>query len=652
MYASDPKSTAGGLGRIGPVLERYRLPFQLAVDLLAWALALYLAMVLRFDSFVPHGWNHFRLSRLLMAMAVAVVLQTAAGLALGLYLGRWRFGTLDEVSHLAGTVAITSLGLALVNQLSKPLLVPTSVTLAAGVLAFIFMGAPRYAWRLVLERRMRPTGDDARRVLVFGAGEGGMQTVTAMLRNPNSPYLPVAMLDDDPSKRNLRLRGVRVVGGRQALAQAAVDFDASTVVIAMPGASSELLREMCDLATEAHLDIRVLPPLTELFGGPIGVGDIRPLTDADLLGRHVIDTDVNAIAGYLTGRRVLVTGAGGSIGSELCHQLSRFAPASLVLMDRDESALHALQLRLEGRALLDDRSLVVADVRDAQRMLEVFEEHQPQVVFHAAALKHLPLLEMHPREAVKTNVIGTQNVLTAAQASHVERFVNISTDKAADPVSALGYTKRICERLTAAASNDGTGTYLSVRFGNVLGSRGSVLTAFHAQIEAGGPLTVTDRQVTRYFMTVEEAVQLVIQAGAVGRGGEALVLDMGEPVLIDEVARRLAAQAPRPVEVVYVGLRPGEKLHEVLLGQGEQDLRPSHPQISQVPVPPLAYPVVEVLCHPALDDTGLMAELRDLSGIGAANPVTSVSSASGAPNAGVPVGPPGAGEPVGHDDVT
>ena len=303
MYASDPNSTAKGLGRIGPVLERYRLPFQLAVDLVAWALALYLAMVLRFDSFVPHGWNHFRLSRPLMAMAVATVLQTAAGLALGLYLGRWRFGTLDEVSLLAGTVAIASLGLALVNQLSKPLLVPTSVTLAAGVLAFIFMGAPRYGWRLVLERRMRPTGDDARRVLVFGAGEGGVQTVTAMLRNPNSPYLPVAMLDDDPSKRNLRLRGVRVVGGRQALAQAAIDFDASTVVIAMPGASSELLREMCDLATQAHLDILVLPRLTELFGGPIGVADIRPLTDADLLGRHVVDTDVNAIASYLTGRR-------------------------------------------------------------------------------------------------------------------------------------------------------------------------------------------------------------------------------------------------------------------------------------------------------------------------------------------------------------
>jgi FlaA1/EpsC-like NDP-sugar epimerase len=346
------------------------------------------------------------------------------------------------------------------------------------------------------------------------------------------------------------------------------------------------------------------------------VGDIRPPTETDLLGRHVVDTDVDAIASYLTGRRVLVTGAGGSIGSELCRQISRFAPDSLVMLDRDESALHALQLRIEGRAMLDARELVVADLRDATRLREVFAEHQPQVVFHAAALKHLPLLEMHPSEAVKTNIGGTQNVLDAAASVGVERFVNISTDKAAGPISVLGYTKRICERLTAAATTASAGTYLSVRFGNVLGSRGSVLTSFHAQLDAGGPMTVTDPDVTRYFMTVEEAVQLVIQAGAVGRGGEALVLDMGEPVRIDDVARRLAAQAPRPIEIVYTGLRPGEKLEESLLGPGEIDVRPSHPQISQVPVPPLAYAAVVDMIPPDLDDASLVDRLRQLVGLG------------------------------------
>jgi FlaA1/EpsC-like NDP-sugar epimerase len=612
MQGTDSSPPPSLFARIGRVLERYRLPIQLAIDLLAWGLGLYLAMVLRFESFTTSGWNRFALGGLLAAIGAAALVQTASGLALGLYLGRWRFGTLDEVSHLTASVAITVGGVALLNQLVEPRLVPSSVPLAGGLLALAFMAAVRYGWRLTLERSMRPRGDHARRVLVYGAGEGGMQTITAMLRNPRSPYLPVAILDDDPAKRNLRLNSLRVIGGRDVLATAAADHDADTVVIAIPGASSELLRELCEVASAARLQILVLPPITELFGGAIGVGDIRPLTDADLLGRHVIDTDVPAIAGYLTGRRVLVTGAGGSIGSELCHQIARFAPAELVMLDRDESALHGLQLRLEGRAMLDDRNLVVADVRDADRMVQVFTEHHPEVVFHAAALKHLPLLEMHPGEAVKTNVWGTRHVLYAAQRSGVDRFVNISTDKAADPISVLGYSKRIAERLTADAATDSTGTYLSVRFGNVLGSRGSVLTAFHAQIEAGGPITVTDEDVTRYFMTVQEAVQLVIQAGAVGRDGEALVLDMGEPVRILDVARRLAAEAPRPVDIVYTGLRPGEKLHEVLLGADEVDQRPAHPLISHVPVPPVQPGELSVLTRDDGDDA-IVAALRTLA---------------------------------------
>jgi FlaA1/EpsC-like NDP-sugar epimerase len=311
------------------------------------------------------------------------------------------------------------------------------------------------------------------------------------------------------------------------------------------------------------------------------------VTDADLLGRDVVETDLAAIADYLQDRRVLVTGAGGSIGAEICRRVKLFDPAELVMLDRDESALHSLQLDLDGRAMLDSRNLVVADIRDRDRMFEVFAEHRPQVVFHAAALKHLPLLEMHPAEAVKTNVLGTLNVLDAAGAVDVTHFVNISTDKAADPSSVLGFSKRVAEGLTAGAADRYPGAFLSVRFGNVLGSRGSVLTAFHAQIEAGGPITVTDPDVTRYFMTVSEAVQLVVQAGAVGRDGEALVLDMGEPVRIADVARQLAAQASRPIEIVYTGLRPGEKLHEVLLADGEVDERPAHPLISHVRVPRL-----------------------------------------------------------------
>jgi FlaA1/EpsC-like NDP-sugar epimerase len=332
----------------------------------------------------------------------------------------------------------------------------------------------------------------------------------------------------------------------------------------------------------------VLPPVEELLAvTTVTVSDIRPITEVDLLGRHQVDTDVESIAGYISGRRVLVTGAGGSIGSELCRQIARFEPKKLVMLDHDESGLHGTQLAVEGRALLATRSLVVCDIRDEIALKAVFAEHRPEVVFHAAALKHLPLLEMWPAEAVKTNVIGTKNVLDAAENFGSAKFVNISTDKAADPSSVLGYTKRVAERVTAATGVQAKGTYLSVRFGNVLGSRGSVLTTLREQIRAGGPVTVTHPDVTRYFMTVEEAVQLVIQAGAVGRGGEVLVLDMGKPVRISEVAERLVGEASEAVEIVYTGLRQGEKLHEDLFARGELGERPVHALISHVRVPPL-----------------------------------------------------------------
>jgi FlaA1/EpsC-like NDP-sugar epimerase len=354
----------------------------------------------------------------------------------------------------------------------------------------------------------------------------------------------------------------------------------------------------------------LLPSVSELFGARVDPSQIRPVTHADLLGRGEVDTDVESIAGYVSGKRVLVTGAGGSIGSELSRQLYRFAPSSLILLDRDESALHAVQLSIEGRALLDSRNLVVADIRDVDRMAEVFDEHQPHVVFHAAALKHLPLLEMHPGEALKTNVWGTHTLVEAANASGVERFVNVSTDKAADPTSVLGYTKRLAERVTAEAAIGSDGVFLSVRFGNVLGSRGSVLKAFAAQIAAGGPVTVTDIDVTRYFMTVEEAVQLVIQAGAVGRPGEALVLDMGEPIRIDDVAKRLIAEADRPIEIVYTGLRNGEKLHEVMLGADEIGESPCHPRICHVAVPTIDIGLLPVP-KPHQEGSQIIADLRE-----------------------------------------
>jgi FlaA1/EpsC-like NDP-sugar epimerase len=444
------------------------------------------------------------------------------------------------------------------------------------------------------QRRQRP---DARRkrAIIFGAGEGGERTIRAMIYDDHSPYVPVALLDDDPNKRNLTVRGVKVIGDRTNLRETAETYGAKALVIAVPTGDGALVRELSDLAREVGLETRVVPPVRELLGGDVHVEDIRKPTEADLLGRHKVETDLHAVAEYITGKRVVVTGAGGSIGSELCRQLSAFDPAELVMVDRDESGLHSVQLSLDGRAMLDSESLVLLDIRDRQRVARLFAEIRPDVVFHAAALKHMPLLQAHPAEALKSNVWGTLSVLDAAASVGVSHFVNISTDKAANAVNALGYSKRAAEGLTSHFSRGFPGTYLSVRFGNVLGSRGSVLTSFKAQLESGNPLTVTHPDVTRYFMTIEEAVQLVIQAGAIGSDGHALVLDMGEPVRIFDVARQLAASRTPELPIVFTGLRPGEKLHEDLFCDDERATQSQHELIRCVDVPPLDPEVVRDL---------------------------------------------------------
>ena len=577
------------------VLRRAFAPHQLCrlmADSAAWVVALTLASLLRVD---------FDLSGLSIGgqfaiIPVLVACHLVGAWITGLYAGRSRAGSFDEVAALARTVAITTpLVFAIDLIASDPRMVPLSAPVGAGFGAFVLMGAIRYLARATRDRARRPSGADVQRLVVFGAGEGGAQVVGAMLRDPTSAYLPVALLDDDPARSRLSINGVHVMGTRSDVARVARETAATVVLIAIPSASRELVGEVTDSARAAHLDVKVLPANRDLFDGGVGLHDIRDVTVADLLGRREIETSLESIAGYLTGKRVLVTGAGGSIGSELCRQIHRFAPEQLLMLDRDESALHAVQLSIEGRALLDRPELILADLRDKESITNLVDQWRPQVIFHAAALKHLTLLEQHPAEAVRTNVLATEQLLALAEATGVERFVNISTDKAADPVSVLGYSKRIAERLTADTASRAAGVFLSVRFGNVLGSRGSVLETFDAQIEAGGPLTVTHPNVRRYFMTTAEAVELVIQAGAIGRPGEVLVLDMGAPVLIAELAGRLAGLADRRLDIVFTGLRPGEKVAEVLFGVDEVDTRGAHPMIAHVAVLPLAVAELEGL---------------------------------------------------------
>jgi FlaA1/EpsC-like NDP-sugar epimerase len=506
---------------------------------------------------------------------------------LRLHHGRYPVGSADELSAIAvGVACVSFVEFASDVAWGAPRLVPLSVIPLAAAVALVLMTAVRLAIRRQREVAARPRAGE--RTLVFGAGDAGDQLVRSMLTNPASTYIPVGLLDDDPRKRHARIRDVHLLGGRDDIATVAADTQATTLIIALPSADAALVREISGRAVAAGLTVKVLPQLSQLLDSHhVGIRDVRDIDIADLLGRRQIDTNVDEIADYLRGKRVLVTGAGGSIGSELCRQISRFAPAELIMLDRDESALHAVQLSIHGEARLDLPEVVLADIRDSETLLELFRLRRPEVVFHAAALKHVTMLEQYPDEGWKTNVLGTRNVLEAATRVGVSHFINVSTDKAADPVNVLGRTKRLAEQLTATYAERNDGSFLSVRFGNVLGSRGSVLTTFAAQIAREGPVTVTHPEVTRFFMTIPEAVELVIQAGAIGRDGEALVLDMGEPVRIADVARQLIGMANRDIEIVFTGLRGGEKLHEELFGENESATRAVHPLISHVPVAPL-----------------------------------------------------------------
>jgi FlaA1/EpsC-like NDP-sugar epimerase len=598
-----------GIARIRQRISRTTA--ELGYDIIVWIWGMLVAAWVTRDLSGTVVMQSFSLR-----VAVAVcVLSPASGLLAGLYQSKHQRGSLAEVVGV-GTAALgTCLALAALTMFLVPgQHAPLATVAGAAVFAVLAMLGARYVLFAVRQRiRTSARAQAAMKVIVFGAGAAGSQLVHSLLTDPDAEYRPVAMLDDDPDKKRLRVFGVPVLGDRTAMAQAVARTGATVLVIAIARASGTAIRDLTAQAEQYGLVPKVVPSIAELLSGVERIEGVRDPRISDLLGRRPVQTDVASVAGHFAGKRILVTGAGGSIGSELCRQLHRFRPAELIMLDRDESALHAVQLDLHGRALLDSDGSVLADIRDPHRIRQVFEQVRPQIVFHAAALKHLPLLERYPAEALKTNVWGTCTVLEAAAACGVESFVNISTDKAADPVSVLGYSKRAAERLTAHLAGRAAGTYLSVRFGNVLGSRGSVLTALSAQVAAGGPVTVTHPEVTRYFMTADEAVQLVLQAAAIGRDGEVLVLDMGEQIRIADMARRLVATVPRQVDIVYTGLRPGEKLAEDLLGEGERGERPYHPLIRHVPVAPLSPEAVM-----GLDPADALAGLRKVLGDDAA----------------------------------
>ena len=566
-------------------------------DALAWIAGLLLAVAFRYDFYLASPV----LRVTLITGSLLAIGQLIVGSLFRIYQGRYRLASFDEISGLflsAGTVGIVA---TVITFALRPEGLPRSSPAIAAAFAVLFMLAGRFLLRLA--RRRGSFSDSAVPTLIYGAGESGNQITRLFAATPDSPYKPIGFIDDDPAKRRLHMNGLRVLGTIDDLDTIVRSRNVGVLLVAIAGIDSPRLLDLDRRCATLGITIRVIPTATEIVGGAVSLGDISMVTEEDLLGRRPINTDEASIASFIEGKRVLITGAGGSIGSELARQVSRYRPSFVGLLDRDESALQAVQLSLDGCGLLDSDELFLADIRDASRVQEIFEQSRPDVVFHAAALKHLPLLQSHPEEGFKTNVQGTANVLEAARHFDTPVLINISTDKAADPTSVLGRTKRLTEQMTAglAAVNR---RYVSVRFGNVLGSRGSVLNTFRKQIARGGPVTVTDREATRYFMTISEAVHLVLQAAAIGEPGETLVLDMGEPVRINDVAEQMIHRSGRNISITYTGLRPGEKLHEVLLSQGEANFARVHPLIRHSRVDALGL------------DEALHAGLAQLSGPG------------------------------------
>jgi FlaA1/EpsC-like NDP-sugar epimerase len=577
--------------------SRHRL-WQVAADGVLIALAWYLAFQARFDQGVPPRYEDF--------LAVPVVLvvvgvQLAVFVGFGLYEHWWRYLSVRDMWRTVLAVTVGSIVALAVLYLWRPaegLGVPRGIAAIDYLLTLAFVTGARLLARTVIERpgrrRFMARGKEA---LIVGAGDAGQLIIREMLKTPELGYTPLGLVDDDSRKKNMRMHGVRVLGTTDQLPRLLDDNRPDEVIIAIPSGAGEVRQKVVNACRDAGVPVKTLPGVHELIVGDVILSRLlREVQVEDVLGRQAVELDIPSIASYITGSNVLVTGAGGSIGSELCRQVAALGADQIVLVDHSETALVQIEHELQHERRYLSTVPALADVKDPAKMRRLFERHQPSVVFHAAAYKHVPLMEGNPLESVRNNVLGTKVLAELAAEHGVKQFVLVSTDKAVSPKNVLGQTKAICEWLVgAAAARDGNGTsFISVRFGNVLGSSGSVIPLFRRQIARGGPVTVTHPEMERYFMTIPEAVQLIVQAGALGHSGDVFVLDMGEPVKIVDLAHnmiRLSGKEPElDIAVEFIGVRAGEKLHEDLWGKDESSVTTSHPKIlraAAVPIDPV-----------------------------------------------------------------
>ena len=578
------------LSRITSINKSYRQYLVFTIDFVCITVALLLAYLFRTDFDLDNAiWDGFTHTLLTVMATKPLVFYFSR-----MYRSMWRYASIAETLVLVKTVSIASLAAicALVlsgefNHFSRVIFL-----LDWGFLCAL-TGGSRFIWRFYLERQVHANTSDALPTLIIGAGDAGCLLLDSIRRHPKPPYRIVGFIDDDPVKQGMFLKGTPVLGNTHDLPSLVLSHEVKLAILAIPSAGLSRIRDVIRRCQTAKISFKILPQIKDLVHGEVEFSQIKEVELEDLLGREPAVLDMAAISSYLAGKRVMVTGAAGSIGSEICRQIARFNPAKLIIFDNAETPLYHIEKELRGQHPGLHLIPLLGDVRARRRLETVFEEFLPQVVFHAAAYKHVPLVEYNPLEAANNNIRGTAILAETADRFGVSDFVMVSTDKAVNPTNVMGCTKRIAELFVQGLSQQSRTKFATVRFGNVLGSQGSVIPLFKEQIRRGGPVTITDPAITRYFMTIPEASQLVLQAGCLGRGGEIFVLEMGEPVLILDLAEeliRLSGLEPnKDIKITFTGLRPGEKLYEELTTDRESVQRTSHEKIMVLTPTPLNF---------------------------------------------------------------
>ncbi|MFW6409823.1 MAG: polysaccharide biosynthesis protein [Halanaerobiales bacterium] len=558
---------------LSKIYRKHRLIF---VDIILINFALYFSFLLRFDG----DWQpYFELKYLFIMTVIAIAVLYFSNL----YNRMWKYASIPELRSVIKVSVLINLFFVIYIYFFQ-VRFPRSILIINGILNVFFLGGLRFGFRL-LKDYLRSSRNSGKRinVLIVGAGDAAEMIVRELLKHPELNKHIVGLIDDDPAKKGLELHGCKVLGDRYSIPEIINRYNVDEVTIAIPSADGQDVKEIYDLSKNQDVEVNIVPGVYEILNGDINLNQIREVKVEDLLRREQVELNCSGISSYIENKTVLVTGGAGSIGSELCRQLAHFKPHKLLIFDINENNSYFLELELEEEHQDLNVQTIIGSIRDSEKLTQVFREHKPDVVFHAAAHKHVPLMEHNPEEAVKNNVLGTLNVGEVAAEFNIDRFVLVSTDKAVNPTNIMGASKRAAEMIIQRLNKKNGTRFMAVRFGNVLGSRGSVIPLFKRQIKNGGPVTVTHPEVTRYFMTIPEAAQLVIQAGSLGDGGEVFVLDMGDPVKIMELAEDLIElsgfEAGKDIEIEIMGLRPGEKLYEELLNDNEDNLATEHERI-------------------------------------------------------------------------